>query len=44
MLAVFAEIERDISRELVKAGIPQAREKGNHHAALVAGRCISKPT
>src|SRR5689334_879941 len=31
MLAVFAEFERDILRERVKAGIAQAREKGTPH-------------
>lgn len=31
MLAVFAEFERDILRERVKAGIAQAREKGKAH-------------
>jgi putative DNA-invertase from lambdoid prophage Rac len=31
MLAVFAEFERDILRERVKAGIAQAREKGKTH-------------
>jgi putative DNA-invertase from lambdoid prophage Rac len=31
MLAVFAEFERDILRERVKAGIVQAREKGKVH-------------
>jgi DNA invertase Pin-like site-specific DNA recombinase len=31
MLAVFAEFERDILRERVKAGIAQAREKGKPH-------------
>jgi DNA invertase Pin-like site-specific DNA recombinase len=31
MLAVFAEFERDILRERVKAGIGQAREKGKQH-------------
>jgi len=31
MLAVFAEFERDILRERVKAGISQAREKGKAH-------------
>jgi putative DNA-invertase from lambdoid prophage Rac len=31
MLAVFAEFERDILRERVKAGITQAREKGKPH-------------
>jgi len=28
MLAVFAEFEREIMRERVKAGIAQARDKG----------------
>jgi DNA invertase Pin-like site-specific DNA recombinase len=31
MLAVFAEFERDILRERVKAGIAQAREQGPSH-------------
>ena len=31
MLAVFAEFERDILRERVKAGIAQARENGRRH-------------
>ena len=31
MLAVFAEFERDILRERVKAGIAQARERGRRH-------------
>lgn len=31
MLAVFAEFERDILRERVKAGIAQSREKGKPH-------------
>lgn len=31
MLSVFAEFERDIIRERVKAGIAQAREQGKHH-------------
>lgn len=31
LLAVFAECERDILRERVKAGIAQAREKGKAH-------------
>jgi DNA invertase Pin-like site-specific DNA recombinase len=31
MLAVFAEFERDILRERIKAGITQAREKGRPH-------------
>ena len=31
MLSVFAEFERDIIRERVKAGIAQAREQGKPH-------------
>jgi putative DNA-invertase from lambdoid prophage Rac len=31
MLAVFAEFERDILRERVKAGIAQARKEGRPH-------------
>ena len=31
MLAVFAEIERDILRDRVKAGIAQARKEGRPH-------------
>ncbi len=31
MLSSFAEFERDIIRERVKAGIANAREKGNPH-------------
>jgi len=31
MLSVFAEFERDIIRERVKAGIAQARDKGTRH-------------
>jgi putative DNA-invertase from lambdoid prophage Rac len=31
MLAVFAEFERDILRERVKAGIAQSREQGKPH-------------
>jgi DNA invertase Pin-like site-specific DNA recombinase len=30
MLAVFAEFERDILRERVKAGIAQPRKKAGH--------------
>jgi DNA invertase Pin-like site-specific DNA recombinase len=32
MLAVFAEFERDILRERVKAGIARAREKEKAHS------------
>ena len=31
MLAVFAEFERDVLRERVKAGIAQARKEGKPH-------------
>ena len=31
MLAVFAEFEREILRERVKAGIAQARKRGQRH-------------
>jgi DNA invertase Pin-like site-specific DNA recombinase len=31
MLAVFAEFERDILRDRVKAGIAQARKEGRPH-------------
>ena len=31
MLAVFAEFEREILRERVKAGIAQARRRGRQH-------------
>jgi putative DNA-invertase from lambdoid prophage Rac len=31
MLAVFAEFEREILRERVKAGIVQARKRGTRH-------------
>ncbi len=31
MLAVFAEFERDILRDRVKAGIAQARKEGKPH-------------
>jgi putative DNA-invertase from lambdoid prophage Rac len=31
MLAVFAEFERDILRDRVKAGIAQARKEGRKH-------------
>jgi len=31
LLAVFAEFERDILRERVKAGIAQARQQGKPH-------------
>ena len=40
MLAVFAEFERDILRDRVKAGIAQARKDGKPHGrpATVAGK------
>jgi putative DNA-invertase from lambdoid prophage Rac len=40
LLAVFAEFERDILRERVKAGIAQARQQGKPHGrpATVAGQ------
>jgi DNA invertase Pin-like site-specific DNA recombinase len=40
MLAVFAEFERDILRDRVKAGIAQARKEGHPHGrpAKIAGK------
>ena len=40
LLAIFAEFERDILRERVKAGIAQARKRGQRHGrpATVASR------
>jgi putative DNA-invertase from lambdoid prophage Rac len=38
MLAVFAEFERDILRDRVKAGIAQARKKESHTAGRVPPR------
>jgi DNA invertase Pin-like site-specific DNA recombinase len=40
MLAVFAEFERDILRDRVKAGIAQARKEGRPHGRprTIAGR------
>jgi DNA invertase Pin-like site-specific DNA recombinase len=40
MLAVFAEFERDILRDRVKAGIAQARKEGRPHGrpARIAGK------
>jgi DNA invertase Pin-like site-specific DNA recombinase len=40
MLAVFAEFERDILRDRVKAGIAQARKEGRPHgrSAKIAGK------
>jgi putative DNA-invertase from lambdoid prophage Rac len=36
MLAVFAEFERDILRDRVKAGIAQARKEGRQHGRPVS--------
>lgn len=38
MLAVFAEFERDILRDRVKAGIAQARKEGRPHGQASDGR------
>ena len=38
MLAVFAEFERDILRERVKAGIAQARKEGKPHGRPATAR------
>jgi putative DNA-invertase from lambdoid prophage Rac len=39
MLAVFAEFERDVLRDRVKAGIAQARQEGKPHGRpITAGR------
>ena len=41
MLAVFAEFERDILRDRVKAGIDQARKVGKPHGRpLTAGKLV----
>ena len=43
MLAVFAEFERDILRDRVKAGIDQARKDGKSHGRpLTAGKLASE--
>lgn len=43
MLAVFAEFERDILRERVKAGIAQARKDGKPHGRpRTAGRLVGE--
>ena len=43
MLAVFAEFERDISRDRVKAGIDQARKDGKpHRRPMTAGKLVPK--
>ena len=38
MLAVFAEFERDILRERVRAGIAEARNKGKTHGRPASAR------
>ena len=41
MLAVFAEFERDISRDRVKAGIDQARKDVKPHGRpMIAGKLV----
>ena len=41
MLAVFAEFERDILRDRVKAGIDQARKDGKPHGRpMTAGKRV----
>ena len=41
MLAVFAEFERDILRDRVKAGIDQARKDGKpHRRPMTAGKLV----
>ena len=42
LLAVFAEFERDILRERVKAGIAQARREGRPHGRPPTARRKSK--
>src|SRR5712692_7609420 len=43
MLAVFAEFERDILRDRVKAGIDQARKDGKPHGRpMTAGKLVPK--
>ena len=43
MLAVFAEFERDILRDRVKAGIDQARKDGKPHGRPVtAGKLVGE--
>ena len=39
MLAVFAEFERDILRDRVKAGLAQARQEGRSHGRPATVRC-----
>lgn len=38
MLAVFAEFEREILRERVKAGIAEVRSKGKKHSRPATGK------
>ena len=43
MLAVFAEFERDILRDRVKAGIDQARKDGKPHGRpMTAGKLVQE--
>jgi DNA invertase Pin-like site-specific DNA recombinase len=43
MLAVFAEFERDILRDRVKAGIAQARKDGKPHGRpKTAGKLVAE--
>ena len=43
MLAVFAEFERDILRDRVKAGIEQARKNGKPHGRpMTAGKLVGE--
>ena len=43
MLAVFAELERDILRDRVKEGIDQARKEGKPHGQpLTAGKLVGE--
>jgi putative DNA-invertase from lambdoid prophage Rac len=42
MLAVFAEFERDILRDRVKAGIAQARQEGRPHGRPPSAALHSK--
>ena len=43
MLAVFAEFERDILRDRVKAGIEQARKDGKPHGRpMTAGKLVGE--
>jgi DNA invertase Pin-like site-specific DNA recombinase len=42
MLAVFAEFERDVLRERVKAGIAQARREGRPHGRPNTTACYTE--